>query len=294
MPLGRTRTKKGGTGGEQRPGCWWWRRPTSPSTTLRGVRGMTGCTCCGSATSSNTSPDLHDITLQGQLSQGGEGDWAAGKPLSRSAAGRLLCAARVVCTTCDGAGDPLLRSLVFHMVLVDEATQATEPALSHSCRRLVLIGDPAQLAPTPLRAPAATRMYPSLECPDLPTLAELEVSLFHRWNAVDSTPRVLFPWPRPAQPSCFVHVAYSQEGRALGTSYKNRAEAGVVSAVVDLLLAAGKLSPSQVVVLTPYHGQLQLLRELLPNPNVRISTIDGFQGYERDVVVFSAVQSVHA
>jgi hypothetical protein len=39
----------------------------------------------------------------------------------------ILGAADVVCATCVGAGDPRLSALRFQHVLVDEATQATEP-----------------------------------------------------------------------------------------------------------------------------------------------------------------------
>lgn len=39
----------------------------------------------------------------------------------------MLAAADVVCVTCVGAGDPRLSALRFTRVLVDEATQATEP-----------------------------------------------------------------------------------------------------------------------------------------------------------------------
>jgi hypothetical protein len=38
-----------------------------------------------------------------------------------------MAAADVVCCTCVGAGDPRLTALRFQHVLVDEATQATEP-----------------------------------------------------------------------------------------------------------------------------------------------------------------------
>ena len=64
----------------------------------------------------------------------------------------ILNAAEVIATTCIGAGDSVLKGLVFPFVLIDEATQATEPVslvpLVHKCEQLVLIGDPQQLPPT--------------------------------------------------------------------------------------------------------------------------------------------------
>lgn len=58
-------------------------------------------------------------------------------------------AADVICTTCVGAGDPRLRGYKFKHVLVDEATQATEPECIipavAGCQQLVLVGDHCQL-----------------------------------------------------------------------------------------------------------------------------------------------------
>ena len=62
--------------------------------------------------------------------------------------------AQVVCCTCIGSGADILDNMSFERVLVDEATQATEPAvlvpLTRSCRQLVLVGDHCQLPPTVL------------------------------------------------------------------------------------------------------------------------------------------------
>jgi superfamily I DNA and/or RNA helicase len=50
-------------------------------------------------------------------------------------------------------------------------------------------------------------------------------------------------------------------------SHRNQAEAQVVRKHVDVLLALG-LRPSQVGVITPYNGQLELLREQFENEEV--------------------------
>ena len=42
----------------------------------------------------------------------------------------ILENADVICTTAVGAGDPRLANFRFRMVLIDEATQATEPSVS--------------------------------------------------------------------------------------------------------------------------------------------------------------------
>jgi hypothetical protein len=62
--------------------------------------------------------------------------------------------AQVICCTCIGSGGDILDGMTFDRVLVDEATQATEPAvlvpLMRGCRQLVLVGDHCQLPPTVL------------------------------------------------------------------------------------------------------------------------------------------------
>jgi hypothetical protein len=59
---------------------------------------------------------------------------------------------RVVVTTCVGSASKKFNALRFERVLIDEATQCTEPAslvpLCRGARRLVLVGDHKQLPPT--------------------------------------------------------------------------------------------------------------------------------------------------
>jgi regulator of nonsense transcripts 1 len=45
----------------------------------------------------------------------------------------ILSAADVICCTCVGAGDPRLSKLKFSTVVIDEATQATEPGMDWLC-----------------------------------------------------------------------------------------------------------------------------------------------------------------
>jgi superfamily I DNA and/or RNA helicase len=58
----------------------------------------------------------------------------------------------LVFTTCIGAGLGLLRSMVFDTVIIDEASQITEPAslvpLVKGCQKAILVGDHVQLGPT--------------------------------------------------------------------------------------------------------------------------------------------------
>ena len=65
--------------------------------------------------------------------------------IDKKMAKRILESCKILCTTCISAGSSLLEGLVFKRVLIDEASQATEPAIlvsvSHGCEKLVLVGE---------------------------------------------------------------------------------------------------------------------------------------------------------
>jgi ATP-dependent RNA/DNA helicase IGHMBP2 len=74
-------------------------------------------------------------------------------------------------------------------------------------------------------------------------------------------------------------------------SKANPGEVRIVAKHVESLLAAGVL-PGQIAVITPYNAQVQLLRErLAAHAGLEISTVDGFQGREKEAVVLSLVRS---
>ena len=67
-----------------------------------------------------------------------------GKRIDKRIAKKIIESSKVLCTTCISAGSALLDKIVFRRVLIDEASQATEPAilvsLSHGCQKAVLVG----------------------------------------------------------------------------------------------------------------------------------------------------------
>ena len=96
---------------------------------------------------------------QNDHSQGNEDSFGHGNGQNNyvSAYNRKLKAlkgAQIICCTCIGSGADILDNMNFERVLVDEATQATEPAvlvpLTRLCRQLVLVGDHCQFPPTVL------------------------------------------------------------------------------------------------------------------------------------------------
>lgn len=86
-----------------------------------------------------------------------------------------------------------------------------------------------------------------------------------------------------------------------GSSRSNYAEAAKVLTVVKDLLAPGDLTTKDIGVITPYNGQVRVLSDLFqeaggrdkgePFYGLEIKSVDGYQGREKEVIVFSAVRA---
>ena len=237
---------------------------------------------------------------------------------------RALKKAQIVCCTCIGSGGDILDSMTFDRVLVDEATQATEPAvlvpLMRGCRQLVLVGDHCQLPPTVLSTraeeeghgvPLFSRMVACGVPPFMldtqyrmhPCIAMFPSDLFYGGklqngvSAPERRPLPGFPWPREEFPVAFMPVTGTEMDD--GVSKMNAEEAQVACDAVAALLSGGQCKPSDIAVVTPYAAQARLIRRLtrtLVPPNsghsyIEVSSVDGFQGREKEAVVFSAVRS---
>lgn len=105
-----------------------------------------------------------------------------------------------------------------------------------------------------------------------------------------------FPWPREEFPVAFIPVIDSFEIDD-GVSKANEEEAMEVCHAVGQLLEGGQCTVSDIAVVTPYAAQVRLirrkLRAMLPQgpPFVEVASTDGFQGREKEAVIFSAVRS---
>jgi len=106
-------------------------------------------------------------------------------------------------------------------------------------------------------------------------------------------------WPNSEKPVLFVDcVNGREETRAEGISWQNRQEALVVVKIVQQLLSNSDIS-GDIGVIAPYAAQVRLLQDLIQSyekqdatkfKNVEIATVDGFQGREKEVIVFSTVR----
>jgi regulator of nonsense transcripts 1 len=249
------------------------------------------------------------------------------RALRRVSERELLNAADVICTTCVTAGDPRLASFRFRSVLVDEATQATEPEalipIVHGCKQLVFVGDQCQLGPVitakraaaaglgqsmferlmalgarPIRLVIQYRMHPALS--EFPSNTFYEGSLQNGVTELDRTAaKDEFPWVDRSRPMLFWSQQGVEEVSSSGTSFLNRIEAQAVERTVTHLMRAG-VEPMRIGVITPYEGQRAYivshfgragsLRQDLYR-GIEVASVDSFQGREKDYIILSCVRS---
>ena len=239
---------------------------------------------------------------------------------------RILDNADVVCCTCVSAADPRVARLRFKHVLIDEATQATEPEclipLVMGAKQLVLVGDHCQLGPVildkvaaragfnqslfqrlldlgvrPLRLEVQYRMHPALS--EFPSQTFYEGALQNGVTLADRQCCSDFPWPRPDLPLMFYHSSGTEEISGSGTSYLNRAEALNIERLVSQFIKSG-MQGSQIGVITPYEGQRAHIQSVLQRHttlhasmyrDIEIASVDAFQGREKDFIILSCVRS---
>ncbi len=241
---------------------------------------------------------------------------AEARALERRAEAEVLDRAQVVLATLTSLDGPALAGRRFGLAVIDEATQALEPAAYLAllrAERAVLAGDHLQLPPTVLSAAAQQgglgvslfeRLAEASGAAARVTLAEQ-----HRMNE-----RIMaFPsemlyqgrlrahpavagWSLDAAPLELVDTAgrgFEEEVPDGSDSRQNAGEAELAAAEVARVLALG-VSPAEVAVISPYDAQVQRLRELLAGEldrGLEVDTVDGFQGREKDAVIVSLVRS---
>ncbi|PNW77576.1 hypothetical protein CHLRE_10g442650v5 [Chlamydomonas reinhardtii] len=86
---------------------------------------------------------------------------------------------------------------------------------------------------------------------------------------------------------------FEEQQEAEGSSYANPGEAKAVMAHVARLVRIG-IPPQHIGIITPYNAQVALLKELRAQSvggALEISSVDGFQGREKEAILVSMVRS---
>ncbi|KAH7518206.1 probable helicase MAGATAMA 3 isoform X2 [Ziziphus jujuba] len=215
----------------------------------------------------------------------------------------------------------------FDVVIIDEAGQAVEPAtlvpLANGCKQVFLVGDPVQL-PATVISPIAEkfgygmslferfqkagypvtmlkmqyRMHPEIR--RFPSAEFYAESLEDGPNIEEQTKRSWHEY-RCFGPFCFFNLHEGKESQPLGSgSWVNIDEVEFVFLLYHKLVSTYPelKSSQQLAIISPYSAQVSLLKERFKETFgvesekvVDITTVDGCQGREKDVAIFSCVRA---
>ncbi|KAL3678344.1 hypothetical protein R1sor_021300 [Riccia sorocarpa] len=241
---------------------------------------------------------------------------------------QILDEAAIVCATLSFSGAGVFKRMNrgFDVVVIDEAAQAVEPStmvpLMHGCQQVFLVGDPIQLPATVLSTNAVqhgygTSLFKRFQQAGYPVqmlntqyrmhpqIREFPSKEFYHEALVDGPDieqQTARPWHeyRCFGPFAFLDIA-GQESQPPGSgSWVNQDEAEFVLVLYKCLVGRYpqlKDGP-HVAVISPYKQQVKLIRELFRDSIgveatklIDINTVDGFQGREKDVAIFSCVRA---
>ncbi|CCD20512.1 RNA helicase (UPF2 interacting domain) Type III restriction enzyme res subunit AAA domain [Trypanosoma vivax] len=240
---------------------------------------------------------------------------------------KILAETRVVACTCIGAGSRWLRGFKADFVLIDEASQATEPEtlvpLFRGEKQVALVGDHRQLGPVVLSNVAGKKGFArslferlagagseitqlNLQYRTHPFIYRFSSMAFYGGTVLDGVPAEkrdasgIFPWPNPEKPMLFYDCSGVEEVGDSGASFLNEAEARATISVVDAVLESGAVRPDEVGIISPYRAQCEYMRERLLQwgtagkdiyEKVEISTVDAYQGREKEIIILSCVRN---
>ena len=228
----------------------------------------------------------------------------------------LLESAQVIACTVTGANQLYLKDKIFKTVFIDECSQALEPACwipIIKAQRVIMAGDHCQLPPTVKSISAAKK--------------GLEVSLFEKVISNTGTDVMLEVQYRMAPPimgfssQYFYHDKLKTAQEVLerkeevllefidtaGCGFNERQDKSTLSTYneEEALLLVKHLRQNlpdrrlNIGIIAPYQAQIKLLTEALSEEsslatimeNLKVNTVDAFQGQERDVIYISLVRS---
>lgn len=222
----------------------------------------------------------------------------------------------------------------FDAVIIDEAAQAVEPSslipFKFNPQIVVMVGDPCQLPATVFsrackEANYSQSLFLRLQRSGIPVamletqyrmhplIAEFPSQRYYN-NCLLTDASILAPdsmhhlkpyYPDKSglfRPIVFHDLQYGRESLE-HCSVCNHSEARYVVALFDQLLKHYPKETVNVGIIAPYRAQRRLIIRTLKNTfgkhlcsqlDIEVSTVDGFQGREKDIIIFSCVRAARA
>ncbi|XP_014490126.1 probable helicase MAGATAMA 3 isoform X1 [Vigna radiata var. radiata] len=241
----------------------------------------------------------------------------------------ILDEATIVFSTLSFSGSHVFSKLNrgFDVVIIDEAAQAVEPAtlvpLANQCKKVFLVGDPAQLPATVISDIAKNHRYGTSLFERLmeagypvkmlktqyrmhPEIRSFPSREFYKDSLQDGDEvksRTIRAWHdyRCFGPFCFFDIHEGKEVRPSGSgSWINIEEVDFVLFLYQKLISLypALKSGNQVAIISPYSQQVKLFQKrfeeifgMSAEKVVDICTVDGCQGREKDIAIFSCVRA---
>lgn len=220
---------------------------------------------------------------------------------------------RVIGVTAAATSFPILKDSKFSILILDESSQCLEPLAllpisRFQCKKLILCGDPLQLPPTlpgnsddPKNSIEKTifirlanvgfqtlMLHTQYRCH--PIISSLSNHLFYQGkikNGISEKDRESLV---SGLPPIVIIDTEGKEKFSVSSIY-NSEEIKVVLKLVNMLIEYG-IEESSIGVISLYHLQTyKLNQELKRFKGIKVSTVDAFQGGEKEIIILSCVRS---
>ena len=237
---------------------------------------------------------------------------------------RVMKETEVIVGTPTSIQDKSIREKIFDVLILDEATQATEPLTwipMTRAKKVIMAGDHFQLPPT-VRSKEAEekglgvtlfeRFYEILG-EDYRQLLERQYRMNEKIMGFSSKEfyknllvadelvkfQTLSEIPgvqkcaATEEPFIFIDTAgkgFEEKLEEGSESRYNAEEAQLLLEELSRMLEYG-VPPKEIAIISPYSAQVRLLISRSPHPDVEIDSVDGFQGREKELVMVSLVRS---
>jgi ATP-dependent RNA/DNA helicase IGHMBP2 len=217
---------------------------------------------------------------------------------------KLYNEADVILGTPVGLYDAKINRITFNTLVIDEAGQCIEPlawCIFPLAQKYVLAGDHLQLPPTVLSDAAArlgfnqSILEKSITTIDAVFLLNIQYRMreaiagFSSNYFYDGLLQTASHLTNTKTHITFIDTAgsgYNEVQGSNGMSLQNEGELIIVQKLLDTDI----LNPLTTAFISPYAGQVAAAKDMLPK-EMRISTIDSFQGQEKEIIILSLVRS---
>jgi len=232
---------------------------------------------------------------------------------------KMLKTCPIVGVTCVSTALSILEDQTFDILILDEASQLTEPLslapiIRSKCKYVIAAGDPNQLPPVvcspehvqgghSVARPLFVRLTDLGHSPHLlrtqyrchPDIACVSNKFFYQNQLLDGiTPEQRPPLAKILPAVSVVDIMLGQESYSHRSIY-NDMEARAVASIIQKFLGHG-ISPNAIGVIAFYKAHVDALTSAVSNiqggqDGIHIATVDSFQGAEKDIIILSTATS---